>query len=301
MGCESAEVLAGVTPAFLLSGVLFLNPLFPGTPEKRKAAATPARTSADSHPIDKRRWPGRSRQGSSMTMSLDFTDQKTKLSGSGTTSVVRALQNLMTAETKVKHNKLEIPEIDGTVNKLVYDSDNSDHASSDTESISSGSSLGNEQSSYQEYMRLKERYDALKQLERNYYGEEIDSLTTNELESLERQLHCSLKQIRTIRTQSLMDKLYEQQKMEHQLYESNKTLRLRLEEESQVEALQWDAHATTNGMVYGHHPHQVSQTTRDAFYQPIGCKTTLQIGYQTEQMSAVTSTNMNHHMQGWPA
>ncbi|KAI3737433.1 hypothetical protein L2E82_27435 [Cichorium intybus] len=161
-----------------------------------------------------------------------------------------------------------------------------------------------EQSSYQEYMRLKERYDALKQLERNYYGEEIDSLTTNELESLERQLHCSLKQIRTIRTQSLMDKLYEQQKMEHQLYESNKTLRLRLEEESQVEALQWDAHATTNGMVYGHHPHQVSQTTRDAFYQPIGCKTaktTLQIGYQTEQMSAVTSTNMNHHMQGWPA
>ncbi|KAI3512800.1 hypothetical protein L1887_20119 [Cichorium endivia] len=78
-----------------------------------------------------------------MTISLDFTDQKTKLSGSGTASVVRALQNLMTVETKVKHNKLEIPEIDGIVNKLVYDSDNSDHASSDTGSISSGSSLGN--------------------------------------------------------------------------------------------------------------------------------------------------------------
>ncbi|KAI3684422.1 hypothetical protein L6452_33646 [Arctium lappa] len=157
-----------------------------------------------------------------------------------------------------------------------------------------------EQSSYQEYMRLKERYDALKQLERNYYGEEIDSLTTNELESLERQLHCSLKQIRTIRTQSLLDKLYEQQKMEHQLFESNKTLRLRLDEESQAEALQWDAHAHANGMIYGH-PHQMSHTTRDAFYHPTGCETTLQIGYQTEQMSAVTSTSMNHQMQGWLA
>ncbi|KAI3504832.1 hypothetical protein L1887_26566 [Cichorium endivia] len=114
-----------------------------GTPERRKAAATPARTSDDSQTIDKQRWPGRSRQGSSMMLSLDFTDQKTKLSGSGTASAVRALRKFMNAETKVKHNKLEIPEIDGSVNKLVYDSDNSDHASSDTESISSGSSLGN--------------------------------------------------------------------------------------------------------------------------------------------------------------
>ncbi|KAJ0785389.1 putative transcription factor MADS-MIKC family [Helianthus annuus] len=164
-----------------------------------------------------------------------------------------------------------------------------------------------EQSSYQEYMRLKERYDALKQLERNYYGEEIDSLTTNELESLERQLHCSLKQIRTIRTQSLIDKLYEQQKMEHQLYESNKTLRLRLDEESQAEALQWDvhAHAHANGMVYGHHhhQHQVSHPAHGAFYHPTGCETTLQIGYQAEQISGATSSSMSHHhqMQGWPA
>ncbi|PWA98286.1 MADS-box transcription factor CDM77 [Artemisia annua] len=164
-----------------------------------------------------------------------------------------------------------------------------------------------EQSSYQEYMRLKERYDALKQLERNYYGEEIDNLSTNELESLERQLHSSLKQIRTIRTQSLVDKLYEQQKMEHHLYESNKTLRLKLnlscsqlEEESQAEALQWEAHAHANGMIYGHPQHQLSQTTRDAFYHPTGCETTLQIGYQTD-MSAATSTSMNHQMQGWPA
>ncbi|XP_076945412.1 agamous-like MADS-box protein MADS4 [Bidens hawaiensis] len=163
-----------------------------------------------------------------------------------------------------------------------------------------------EQSSYQEYMRLKERYDALKQLERNYYGEEIDSLTTNELESLERQIHCSLRQIRTIRTQSLIDKLYEQQKMEHQLYESNKTLRLRLDEESQAEALQWDAHthahAHASGMVYGHHQHQVAQTAHGAFYHPSDCETALQIGYQTDHISAATSTSMNHHqIQGWPA
>ncbi|KAI7733516.1 hypothetical protein M8C21_030691 [Ambrosia artemisiifolia] len=138
--------------------------------------------------------------------------------------------------------------------------------------------------------------------------QEIDSLSTNELESLERQLHCSLKQIRTIRTQSLIDRLYEQQKMEHQLYESNKTLRLRLDEESQAEALQWDAHAHAhahahaNGMVYAHHQHQVSQTAHGGFYHPTGCETTLQIGYQTDQISGATSSSMSHHqMQGWPA
>ncbi|GJX99092.1 MADS-box transcription factor CDM77 [Tanacetum coccineum] len=123
---------------------------------------------------------------------------------------------------------------------------------------------------------------------RNYYGEEIDNLSTNELESLERQLHCSLKQIRTIRTQSLVDKLYEQQKMEHHLYESNKTLRLKLEEESQAEALQWEAHAHANGMVYGHPQHQLSQTPRDAFYHPTGCETTLQIGYQNTICTKLT-------------
>ncbi|KAL8226060.1 hypothetical protein R6Q57_018617 [Mikania cordata] len=127
-----------------------------------------------------------------------------------------------------------------------------------------------EQSSYQEYMRLKERYDALKQLERNYYGEEIDSLTTNELESLERQLHCSLKQIRTIRSQ-----------LSPLLSESCVVL-AQLDEESHAEALQWDArahaHVQANGMIYGHHPHQASQPAHGGFYHPTGCETTLQIG-----------------------
>nr|KAJ0201527.1 hypothetical protein LSAT_V11C600340480 [Lactuca sativa] len=90
------------------------------TPERRKAVATPAKTSDVSQPIE------------------------TKLSGSrtgtGTAGADRALRKFI--ETKLKRNT-EIPEIDETVNKLVYDSDNSDHAFSDTESISSGSTLCN--------------------------------------------------------------------------------------------------------------------------------------------------------------
>ncbi|KAI3673087.1 hypothetical protein L6452_39197 [Arctium lappa] len=86
------------------------NGLRNGTPERRKiTVATPARACENSKPIDKQRWPGRSRQGSFM-----------KSSGSGIAGAVEALRKSMTAGK--------------TVNKLVNDSDNSDHAISDTDS-----------------------------------------------------------------------------------------------------------------------------------------------------------------------
>lgn len=155
-----------------------------------------------------------------------------------------------------------------------------------------------EQRSYQEYLRVKERYDSLKRLERNFDGEDIDSLTSKELESMERQLHYSLKQIRSTRTQGMLDKLYELQKQEHLLYESNKNLRVKLEEGSQMHALQWDPN--TNGAMYGQ---QVTQAAGDMLFHPaVCCETTLQIGYQNEQISGVTSgPSVNTQMHVWPA
>ncbi|KAL4569658.1 hypothetical protein LXL04_025300 [Taraxacum kok-saghyz] len=64
-----------------------------------------------------------------------------KSSGSGTAGADRALRNFMTTKSKLKHD-IEIPDIDETVNQLEYESDNSGHAFSDTESISSGSNVG---------------------------------------------------------------------------------------------------------------------------------------------------------------
>lgn len=111
------------------------------TPERR--TVTPARKSGNPKSIDQQRWPGRSRQGSFMTRSVDFTNENLKLNGSGTATAVRALQKSMIGETKLKPNRPAIPESIRGVDKLVSDSDNSDRAVSDAESVSSGSTVGN--------------------------------------------------------------------------------------------------------------------------------------------------------------
>ncbi|KAG9155492.1 hypothetical protein Leryth_009921, partial [Lithospermum erythrorhizon] len=56
-----------------------------------------------------------------------------------------------------------------------------------------------ELSSQQEYLKLKGRYEALQRSQRNLLGEDLGPLSSKELESLERQLDMSLKQIRSIR------------------------------------------------------------------------------------------------------
>ncbi|KAK9066776.1 hypothetical protein SSX86_014099 [Deinandra increscens subsp. villosa] len=112
-----------------------------GTPESR--AVTPVWKSGNPNSIDQKRWPGRSREGSFMTRSVDFTNENLKLSGSGTATAVRALQKSIIGETKLKANDLEIPETKKSIDKLFSDSDNSDRAISDADSVSSGSTLGN--------------------------------------------------------------------------------------------------------------------------------------------------------------
>ncbi|KAD4888601.1 hypothetical protein E3N88_20674 [Mikania micrantha] len=115
----------------------------PGTPERR--AVTPVRKSGNPNSIDQKRWPARSRQGSFMTSSVDFKNENLKLSGSGTgmATAVRALKKSMIGETKLKANKPEITEIKKSIDKLFSESDQSDLAISDAESVSSGCTLGN--------------------------------------------------------------------------------------------------------------------------------------------------------------
>ncbi|KAL3633466.1 hypothetical protein CASFOL_022228 [Castilleja foliolosa] len=58
-----------------------------------------------------------------------------------------------------------------------------------------------ELSSQQEYLKLKARFEALQRTQRNLLGEDLGPLNSKELESLERQLDMSLKQIRSTRKQ----------------------------------------------------------------------------------------------------
>nr|BAF34912.1 MADS-box protein [Citrus unshiu] len=153
-----------------------------------------------------------------------------------------------------------------------------------------------ELSSQQEYLKLKARYEALQRSQRNLLGEELGPLNSKELESLERQLDMSLKQIRSTRTQYMLDTLTELQHKEQLLSEANKTLKQRLMEGYQVNTLQLNPSAEDCG--YGLKP---AQPQGDTFFHALECEPTLQIGYQpADPISVVTAgPSLNNYMQGW--
>ncbi|CAI9093181.1 OLC1v1028617C2 [Oldenlandia corymbosa var. corymbosa] len=151
-------------------------------------------------------------------------------------------------------------------------------------------------SSQQEYLKLKARYEALQRSQRNLLGEDLGPLSSKELESLERQLDVSLKQIRATRTQVMLDQLSDLQRKEHALNEANKTLKHRLMEGNQVN-LQWNPNAQDVGYGRQHgQPHQ-----GDGFYHPLDCEPTLQIGYHQNDPITVAAPgpSVNNYMAGW--
>ncbi|KAM7464760.1 hypothetical protein LguiA_032881 [Lonicera macranthoides] len=152
-----------------------------------------------------------------------------------------------------------------------------------------------ELSSQQEYLKLKARYEALQRSQRNLLGEDLGPLNSKELESLERQLDMSLKQIRSTRTQYMLDTLTDLQRKEHALNEANKTLKQRLMEGNQI-SLQWNQNAQDVG--YGR---QHAQPQPDVFFHPLDCEPTLQIGYQTDHPMTVggAGPSENNYMPGW--
>ncbi|OMO60528.1 Transcription factor, K-box [Corchorus capsularis] len=153
-----------------------------------------------------------------------------------------------------------------------------------------------ELSSQQEYLKLKARYEALQRSQRNLLGEDLGPLNSKELESLERQLDSSLKQIRSTRTQYMLDQLTDLQRKEHLLNEANKTLKQRLVEGYQVNPLQLNPNAEDVG--YGRQPPH--QPQGDGFFHPLECEPTLQIGYQPDPISVVTAgPSVNNYMTGW--
>ncbi|CAN4123371.1 unnamed protein product [Withania somnifera] len=135
-------------------------------------------------------------------------------------------------------------------------------------------------SSQQEYLKLKGRYEALQRSQRNLLGEDLGPLNSKELESLERQLDMSLKQIRSTRTQLMLDQLTDLQR--------------KLMEGSQVN-LQWQPNAQDVG--YGQ---QTTQTQGDGFFHPLECEPTLQIGYQNDPITVGgAGPSVNNYMAGW--
>ncbi|CAI0553224.1 unnamed protein product [Linum tenue] len=84
------------------------------------------------------------------------------------------------------------------------------------------------ESSYREYLKLKGRYEGLQRTQRNLLGEDLGPLNTKELEQLERQLEGSLKQVRSTKTQFMLDQLSDLQNKEQLLLESNRALAIKV-------------------------------------------------------------------------
>ncbi|XP_024974786.1 developmental protein SEPALLATA 1-like [Cynara cardunculus var. scolymus] len=164
-----------------------------------------------------------------------------------------------------------------------------------------------EQNSYKEYMKLKAKYESLQQYQRQIFGEDLGPLSLKELEQLERQLDSTLRQIRSIRTQSMLDRLSELQVQERMWLEANKALQNKLEEvyaENQAGPSWAGAGA---GPAPGehccsyeqHHQHPQSQD----FFQPLDCNSNLQMGYNAVGSSQLTTStngqNLNGLDSGW--
>ncbi|XP_057952211.1 agamous-like MADS-box protein MADS2 [Malania oleifera] len=156
------------------------------------------------------------------------------------------------------------------------------------------------QSSYQEYLKLKARVEALQRSQRNLLGEDLGPLNTKELEQLEHQLESSLKQIRSTKTQCMLDQLADLQRRMQMLVETNRALRSKLEESSPGIPLQpsWDIRGQ-NSIPYSRLP-----VHSEGFFQPLGgCTSALQIGFNpisSDEMNvAAPPQNVNGYVHGW--
>ncbi|KMT08698.1 hypothetical protein BVRB_6g139710 [Beta vulgaris subsp. vulgaris] len=139
------------------------------------------------------------------------------------------------------------------------------------------------ENSYQEYLKLKAKVDVLQRNQRNLLGEDLSELSTKELEQLEHQLDKSLRQIRSIKTQYMLDQLADLQRKEEMLLESNRALKSKLEETCASLRQNWEAEPQNAPPTYVRQP-------AEGFFEPLPCNNnSLHIGY-----NAVTQDHLNN-------
>ncbi|KAL9683926.1 hypothetical protein QQ045_021354 [Rhodiola kirilowii] len=152
----------------------------------------------------------------------------------------------------------------------------------------------------QEYLKLKGKVEALQRTQRNLLGEDLAPLNTKELEQLEHQLEISLKQIRSTKTQYMLDQLADLQLKEQSLLETNKALKKKLEADN-MERIQYPQPWEDGGHNI---PYLRLATHSEAFYQPIGINPTMQLGYNhhvgsNEVGDANQPETISGFMPGW--
>ncbi|XP_057757533.1 agamous-like MADS-box protein MADS2 isoform X1 [Arachis stenosperma] len=164
------------------------------------------------------------------------------------------------------------------------------------------------ENSYREYLKLKARFESLQRTQRNLLGEDLGPLGTKDLEQLERQLDSSLKQVRSTKTQFMLDQLTDLQNKEQILVDVNRTLSMKLDEinsRNQYRQQSWEAGDQSMHQYAAPHNAHSSQ----GFFQPLECNPTLQIGSDyryngvgSDQITATTTTQaqqVSGFIPGW--
>ncbi|KAH6791910.1 AGAMOUS-like 8 [Perilla frutescens var. hirtella] len=86
-----------------------------------------------------------------------------------------------------------------------------------------------------DYPKLVSRLELLQRNMRNYAGEDLDPLSTRELQSLEHQLNNALKRIRTKKNQVMHESVSQLQKKEKLMVDQNNALKKQMKEKQATE------------------------------------------------------------------
>ncbi|KAK7265883.1 hypothetical protein RJT34_33508 [Clitoria ternatea] len=150
----------------------------------------------------------------------------------------------------------------------------------------------NDTQNYQEYLRLKAKVEILQRSQRNLLGEDLAQMNTTELVQLENQLEVALRNIRSTKTQFMLDQLADLHNRETVLVETNNVLRSKLEE---TNSSRLGLEGGEPNIHYGNYPPQ-----SEAFFQPVGVgvNANLQIGYKSSG-NDVEEGNSSLNMHGF--
>ncbi|GAB2270163.1 Alpha-glucosidase 2 [Dionaea muscipula] len=153
------------------------------------------------------------------------------------------------------------------------------------------------QSNYQEYLKLKARVEVLQRSQRNLLGEDLAPLTTKELEQLEIQLEMSLKQIRSTKTQYVVDQLTYLQRREQALAEINNALIKKLDETNSDQIplqLPWEAREQVGEY------RRIPSQSKGGFFQPLYSNSALHVvGYNPQSSNITNAGQSNHNVNGF--
>ncbi|XP_010547743.1 PREDICTED: agamous-like MADS-box protein AGL8 isoform X1 [Tarenaya hassleriana] len=123
-----------------------------------------------------------------------------------------------------------------------------------------------------EHAKLKARVEVLERNKKNFMGEDLDSLSLKELQSLELQLDNAIKSIRSRKNQVMLESIAELQKKDKALQEQNNLLLKKIKERGKGMAQQDESRCqASNSSSSIRHTHYLS-FNRNGFPERVGGK-----------------------------